>query len=110
MGQKWPEIVVKRPFNTLLRFPKKGGGYYKTEILATLILESLCSKHFFELNISTWYMICGLSIYLKIDGVRSMKKLVIRPMLSCFSSIARLFCGWGSVNFQSEFQESSDYF
>jgi hypothetical protein len=42
VGGKWPETVVKRPLNTLLsRFPKKGGGYYKTEILATLILESL---------------------------------------------------------------------
>ena len=44
MAEKWPEIVVKRPFNTLLRFPKKGGGYYKTEIVATLILESLWSE------------------------------------------------------------------
>ena len=23
-------MVIKRPFNTLLRFPKKGGGYYQT--------------------------------------------------------------------------------
>ena len=31
-----PESVVKRPLNTLLGFPKKGGGYYKTAILASL--------------------------------------------------------------------------
>ena len=26
----WPEMIVKRTFDALLRFPKKGGGYYKT--------------------------------------------------------------------------------